>query len=120
MATPSSSPAQTARRTSRQRSPEIVVTPLGRAARCQRLRRRSRASRTFLIAAVKTYAQKHPEAHFCHHSRENVRLWTVRALRWDYASFTWNVVANSAVESPPTQTSKVDASSTQSRAAAFQ
>ena len=33
---------------------------------------------------------------------------------------TWNVAVNAAVESPPTQTSNVDGSITQSRTAAFQ
>ena len=37
-----------------------------------------------------------------------------------YVPVTSNVVVSSAVESPPTQTSKVEASMTQSRAAAFQ
>ncbi len=42
------------------------------------------------------------------------------ALAGTYAVVTSNVVDSSAVESPPTQTSKVEASITQSRAAAFQ
>ena len=43
-----------------------------------------------------------------------------RQERPEPASVTSNVVDSSAVESPPTQTSNVEASITQSRAAAFQ